>query len=128
MNVSDVDRIFDCLDQHLGYLNRHFGLMTEARQTRLTRDIRYLLLDNIARRIRLAFYDPADREAILLQFVYSLEDEVELPDHINFTLNESLGSIAFDVFIEFTEAFLSLPKEDRELLINNTETKWHTYY
>ncbi|MBF0508209.1 MAG: hypothetical protein HQK57_04690 [Deltaproteobacteria bacterium] len=128
MSLTDANRLLDRLDRGLDYLNRRFELMTVSRRVSLSRDIRYLLLDNIARCVRLTFYDPDDRATILFQFVYALEDNIQTPESIDISLNESPGYIAFDVFIEFTETFLSLNREDQELLINNTEITWQTYY
>lgn len=119
-----LDKMVETMEQDLNLINNTFEIMSSKEQLRLSKDIKYLLLDNIAEKIRFAFYDVRNKGDVLYQYIYKnngLAEKSDLPDSFECFVGES---IAFDVFIDFTDTFLELRKQERDMLLNNTEYDW----
>ena len=111
----------------LDAIDKAYGLLSDEEKTTLLRDIEYLFLDNIAEEIRFVFYDPHNKGPIQLVCAYS-RDCIRRPSGVMDSLAEEVhGELVFDVFVEFSEAFLRLDTEEQELLLGNTERDWYTY-
>jgi hypothetical protein len=111
----------------LDAIDKAYGLLSDEEKTMLLRDIEYLFLDNIAEEIRFVFYDPHNKGSIHLLYAYSC-DGIRRPSGVMDNLAEEVhGELVFDVFVEFSEAFLRLDPEEQELLLGNTERDWYTY-
>ncbi|MBF0573976.1 MAG: hypothetical protein HQK69_09490 [Desulfamplus sp.] len=119
-----LDEMLKFIEHDLNLINRTFEIMSSKEELKLSKDIKYLLLDNIAEKIRFAFYNVNNKEDILYQYLYKnngAAEKSDLPDSFDNITGET---IAFDVFIDFTENFLALKKNERDLLLNNTEYDW----
>ena len=111
----------------LDAIDKAYGLLSQEDKTVLLRDIEYLFLDNIAEEIRFVFYDPHNKGSIHLLYAYS-RDGVRRPSGVMDGLSEYADAeLVFDVFVEFSEAFLRLDPEEQTLLLGNTERDWYTY-
>ncbi len=118
-----LDAMLEMVEHDLSLINSTFEIMSSKDELKLSKDIKYLLLDNIAEKIRFAFYDVTNRDDVLYQYIYKnngLADKSDFPD----SFDGFSGDIAFDVFIDFTETFLELRKQERDMLLNNTEYDW----
>ncbi|MBF0228378.1 MAG: hypothetical protein HQK63_02105 [Desulfamplus sp.] len=119
-----LDEMLQFMEHDLNLINSTFEIMSSKDELKLAKDIKYLLLDNIAEKIRFAFYNVSNREDILYQYLYKnngITEKSDLPD----SFDDMAGkTIAFDVFIDFTENFLALKKSERDMLLNNTEYDW----
>jgi len=127
MNAADLEKVLVQLNTDFDLLDDVYGILSTAQRDLLIDDIGYLFLDNIAREIRFAFYNPDNQDLILFQYVYSRKGQVESPDAAGRIEKVSNGNIAFDVFIDFTDAFLELDNQHQELLLKNTELEWCTF-
>jgi hypothetical protein len=111
----------------LDAIDKAYGLLSDKEKAVLLRDIEYLFLDNIAEEIRIVFYDPSNKGSIHLLYAYS-RDGMRRPSGVMNGLAEyARVELVFDVFVEFSEAFLRLEPEEQELLLSNTERDWYTY-
>ncbi|MBF0467389.1 MAG: hypothetical protein HQK61_00650 [Desulfamplus sp.] len=122
--LAQLDDMVERMEHDLGLINSTFEIMSSKEQKKLSKDIKYLLLDNIAKKIRFTFYDIKNRDAVLYQYIYrnnGVADKSDFPGSFD---NFKDDSIAFDVFIDFTDTFLALRKQDRDTLLQNTEYDW----
>jgi hypothetical protein len=127
MELLTCQRVFARIDEDIDTINRSYGLMSSEHKDMLLKDIKYLLLDNIAREIRLVFYDPQNRDSVFFQYVYALDARTDPGSGAHNRRGEPPMEAAFDVFVEFTEGFLRLDSEDQTLLLQNTELDWFTH-
>ena len=119
-----LDKMLGVIEQDLNLINKTFEILSMKEESKLLRDIKYLLLDNIAKKIRLAFYDINDKDDVLYQYVYRNNGSVE-KDVLPATIENFSGeNLAFDVFIDFKDAFLELDSSDKDMLLQNTEYDW----
>ncbi|MBF0204704.1 MAG: hypothetical protein HQK67_10425 [Desulfamplus sp.] len=122
--LAQLDNMLETMERDLILINSTFEIVSSKEEAKLLKDIKYLLLDNIARKIRFLFYDISNKDDILYQYVYRNNGVADKPDSPD-SLDDFVGdAIAFDVFIDFTDTFLSLRKQDRDLLLQNTEYDW----
>ena len=122
--LARLDKMLKMIEQDLGLINKTFKIMSLEEELKLLKDIKYLLLDNIARKIRFAFYDINNKDDVLYQYVYRNNGSAQkdtLPDTSEVFCGENL---AFDVFIDFNDTFLKLDGLDKDILLQNTEYDW----
>ncbi len=119
-----LDKMLETIEEDLSLINKTFEIMSSRDQLKLSKDIKYLLLDNIAEKIRFAFYDIDNKDDILYQYIYKNNGMAEKPDLADSFDLFAGEAIAFDVFIDFTDSFLDLKKQERDILLNNTEYDW----
>lgn len=127
MNATDLEKVLVQINTDFDLLNNVYGILSSAQKDLLIDDIGYLFLDNIAAEIRFAFYNPGSQDVILFQYAYGRNGLQESPDVAGRIQKESIGDIAFDVFIDFTDAFLELDSQQQDLLLKNTELEWRTF-
>ena len=127
MNAADLEKVLEQINTDFDLLNNVYGILSTAQKDLLIDDIGYLFLDNIATEIRFAFYNSGNQDVILFQYVYSSNGLQESPDAAGRIQKDSIGDIAFDVFIDFTDAFLELDSQQQDLLLKNTELEWRTF-
>lgn len=127
MNSADLEKMIVQINKDFDLLNDVYGILSTAQKDLLIGDIGYLFLDNIAWEIRFAFYNPDNPDCILFQYVYHRYGQTENPDAVQRIKKESLADMAFDVFIDFTDAFLELDSQGQDLLLKNTELEWRTF-
>ncbi|HIJ90583.1 MAG: hypothetical protein OEV89_07425 [Desulfobulbaceae bacterium] len=101
------------------------GLLTREQKPVLLKDIKYLLLDNIAKEIKLIFYNPDRPDQVFLEYVYTSSMISEPRNMLDDILSSDPSAVAFDVYIEFTRAFHGLDRNLRDLLQKNTEFEWY---
>ena len=126
MNTALLDKTLTRIEADLQTINSRYGLITSDLQPVLIKDIKYLLLDNIAKGIKLVFYNPDSDGQILFEYVYTLDDLDRSPREEK-SLEDFSTDISFDIFIEFTDEFLSLDKKIQTLILQNTEFEWYPY-
>jgi hypothetical protein len=111
----------------LDTIDKAYGLLSDEEKTVLLRDIEYLFLDNIAEEIRFVFHDPHNKGSIHLLYAYSNDGMRRASGVMDSLAEYAHGELVFDVFVEFSEAFLRLDPVEQELLLGNTERDWYTY-
>lgn len=126
MTTDVIENTLSQIEVSLDFISNRYGLLSREQQPVLLKDIKYLLLDNIAKEIKLIFYNPDRPNQVFLEYVYTAS-KISEPRNM---LDDILGSpgpsaVAFDVYIEFTSAFLSLDRETQDLLQRNTEFEWY---
>ncbi|MBF0232007.1 MAG: hypothetical protein HQK62_00850 [Desulfamplus sp.] len=122
--LAQLDSMLEIMEQDLGLINSTFKIMSLKEEQKLSKDIKYLLLDNIARKIRFSFYDISNKDDVLYEYIYKINGVAEKTDFPESFDDFHVDTIAFDVFIDFTETFLSLRKQQRDTLLGNTEYDW----
>ncbi len=127
MNAAELQKVLVQINADFDLLNNVCQILSTAQKDLLIDDIGYLFLDNIAKEIRFAFYNPDNQDVILFQYVYGRNGQTQSPDAVGRNQKESIGDIAFDVFIDFTDAFLELDGQHQDLLLKNTELEWRTF-
>ncbi|MBF0241687.1 MAG: hypothetical protein HQK64_04325 [Desulfamplus sp.] len=125
LSIEKLDKMLEVMESDLSLISSSFQIMSSKEQLKLSNDIKYLLLDNIAQKIRFVFYDVGNRDDILCQYIYNNNGFAQKPHFFESSFDRYRGeTIAFDVFIDFTDSFLSLKRQDRDILLNNTEYDW----
>lgn len=118
------DKMLNVVERDLGLINKTFQIMSSEAELKLLKDIKYLLLDNIAKKIRFAFYDINNKDDVSYQYVYRNTGSVE-KEHLPDTRDDFFGeNLAFDVFIDFNDNFLKLDSLNKNILLQNTEYDW----
>ncbi|MBF0397858.1 MAG: hypothetical protein HQK78_13850 [Desulfobacterales bacterium] len=123
MKNLGIDKLILQIQADLEIINKNFSIIPSAQRVKLLRDIKYVFLDNIAKEIKFAFYDPKNKANIFRQYIYKSNGETQ--NLGNMYLIEKAKNIAFDVFIEFTDTFLGLDTKFQNLLLKNTEYEWY---
>ena len=127
MEPASLANVLEQIGDDLDAIDKAYGLLSDEEKSVLLRDIEYLFLDNIAEEIRFVFYDPHNKGFIYPLCTYS-RDGVRRPPGVMDSLSEHVNEeLVFDVFVEFSEAFLRLDPEEQKLLLGNTERDWYTY-
>jgi len=127
MELVALRKVLERISEDLDAIDEAYGLLSSDQKAVLLRDIEYLFVDNIAEEIRFVFYDPRNRGSVFLQYVYS-PDGIRRPSGMIDAMKEDIpGELVFDVFVEFTEAFLHLEPEQQNQLLRNTERDWYAY-
>jgi len=126
MNTALLDKTLNRIEADLQAISSRYGLITPDLRPVLIKDIKYLLLDNIARGIKLVFYNPDLDGRILFEYEYTVDD-LHGPPREDKPLHDFSTDISFDIFIEFTDEFLSLDKRIQTLILQNTEFEWYPY-
>ncbi len=127
MIAADPEKVIVQINTDFDLLNDVYGILSAAQKDLLIDDIGYLFLDNIAREIRFAFYNPDNPDFILFQHVYHRNGKTKGPAVAQRIKKEFIADMAFDVFIDFTDAFLALDSQYQDLLLKNTELEWRTF-
>jgi len=122
-----LENVLKHIGDDLDAIDNAYGLLSDEEKTVLLRDIEYLFLDNIAEEIRFVFYDPRDKDSIYPLYTYSRDGMWRPSGAMGSIAEHAHGELVFDVFVEFSEAFLRLDPEDQALLLGNTERDWYTY-
>jgi len=126
MNTAIFNKTIDRIEEDLQLINSRYGLLAPDQHPLLLKDIKYLLLDNIAKKVRLVFHDRQAEGRVLLEYAYTL-DGFEESQKVTDAHLAGLSDISFDIFIEFTDAFLALDKKIQTLMLHNTEFEWYPY-
>ena len=115
--LTNIEEYFDlvCMD---------YGLITVEQKRPLLKDIRYVLLDNIAEEVKLEFHDTNNKK--LLICVCTADGVIETLNVVDLFSKKNSIEITIDVFFKFTDAFLSIDEETRKLMLYTTEFTWHT--
>jgi len=121
--MNQLEILLARIDDDLILINDRFDILSQDQLSMLYRDIKYVFLDNIAKEIRLVFYDPATQN-VYWENKYTRDGSAQSEGDIN--SNGIKKELVFDVFIDFTHAFLNLHANDRKVLLNNTELDWFT--
>jgi len=119
---QSLNRLYLNISNDLKYIHAIYGILTNKQLEMLTRDIQYVFMDNIAKEIKLCFYDPDNKKKIYSQYIYTNKGESIIKGNLD--INKTSDKLAFDVFIEFTDTFQKIDKQLREILLNNTELDW----
>jgi hypothetical protein len=123
MAMNKLENLLDHIDTELHMINDRFDILSDDQLNMLYRDIKYVFMDNIASEIRLVFYDPTTKKNYW-ENKYSIDGSAQSDGDIY--SNAIKNDLVFDVFIDFTNAFLHLHSDDRHVLLNNTELDWFT--
>ncbi|MBF0528243.1 MAG: hypothetical protein HQK55_03015 [Deltaproteobacteria bacterium] len=126
--IITLQELLARIDQDMRLMEQTYGLVTNETGAGLARDIKYLLADQIASRMWIGLYDPADRATILVEYTYTQDDSAWISEIISRWGYRRPTHMAFDVALEFTPEFQALDDETRSLLLDNTELNWRPYF
>nr|WCC90916.1 hypothetical protein [Desulfobacteraceae bacterium] len=123
MLMPQLETMLDQIEHDLLSINHTFNILSLEQLHMLHRDMKYVFLDNIAEMIRLVFYDPKSN-TIYWEYIYSKDGNAQVKGDMQHDMVSD--DLIFDVFIDFTKTFLCLHRDERQLLLNNTELDWFT--
>lgn len=112
------------IEENLDHICNVHRLITNEQKMALLKDIKYLLLDNIAQEVKLDFYDPIDKINVMECF-YTADGLREKFTVVDQNRDMSGVNVTIDVFFKFTDAFLSLGEEVQKILLRNTDFEWY---
>jgi hypothetical protein len=125
--LAAFEKIIERLAMDLDAAHRICGVLSIEEKEKMLDDLRYLLMDNIADKIRFDFYAPHEPEGEWFRSVYRRDGGVSQKGSVGGIDGLTVENIAFDVSIEFMAPFLSLEKSCMDHLLGNTEFVWHTH-
>jgi hypothetical protein len=109
-------------------LNGYYGIFPEGSAGGLLEDLKQLIGGDMAVEFRLAFYDPLDPEKVYLERIYRLvngrRSATSFPPITKHPLPQPYE---FDIFVYFSDRFLSLEKEKQAELLNGFAFKWFNF-
>nr|ASQ41168.1 hypothetical protein [Candidatus Magnetananas rongchenensis] len=123
--MSSLETMLIRIEDDLRDINEKFGILSEKELRMLSRDIKYVFLDNIAKEIKLVFYDHDDTDVVYSEYVYSIAGSVKIKGDMSVEDTDN-KNVVFDVFIEFMDDFQKLNSQLRNILLKNTELEWLT--
>lgn len=120
--------LYKTMSYDIELLNGYYGIFPEGFAGGLLHDLKQLLGSDIAGDFRLAFYDPVDPEKVYLERSYRLIDGRKSTASFPYIKKHPLPKpYEFDIFVYFSDRFLSLGKGEQARLMNGFHFKWFNF-
>jgi hypothetical protein len=120
--------LYKTLRRDIELLNGYYGIFPGGLAGGLLQDLKQLIGSGMAGEFRLAFYDPLGSEKVYLERSYRLingrKSAVSYPPITKHPLPKPYE---FDIFVYFSDQFLSLEKEKQAELLNGFTFKWFNF-
>jgi hypothetical protein len=120
--------LYKTISHDIQLLNDYYAIFPQGFEAGLLHDLKELLGNDIAGEFRIAFYDPVDPEKVYLERSYRLVDERKGAAGLPHLKKHPLPKpYEFDIFVYFSDRFLTLGKDERARLLNGFDLKWFNF-
>ena len=120
--------LYKTVSYDIELLNTYYGIFPEGIKGGLLYDLKQLLSNDIAGELKLAFYDPVNPEKVYLEKTYCLVNGRKatggFPSIKRYPLPKPYE---FDIFVYFSNSFLTLSKGKQAQLLNGFQFKWFSF-